>query len=145
MLHAAFKYEHRVSYAECTLGDHVYYGRYLDLLERARGEFFRQLGATFRQLQESDTIFPVIECHVRYKAPARYDDVLTIEIWPSAAERVLLDFRYRILNQQNAIVLEAETSHVCAGIHGKPKRLPQALLTKLRPWMKSGCDQTCPN
>ena len=39
-----FRYIRRVTYAECTLGNHIYHARYLDLLEAARGEFFRQLG-----------------------------------------------------------------------------------------------------
>jgi acyl-CoA thioester hydrolase len=75
-----FRHQHRVTYAECALGNHVYYARYLEWLEAARGEFFRDLGTTFLVWQERDTIFPVIECNLRYKSPARYDDLLTIEI-----------------------------------------------------------------
>ena len=142
MAHGVFKIEHRVAYSECTLGDHIYHSRYLDLLERARGEFFRQLGVTFRELQETDTIFPVVECRVRYKTPARYDDVLTIELRPTAAERVRLDFRYQVLNHHNAIVIEAESLHVCAGLNGKPKRLPPELLAKLQPWLELECTAT---
>ena len=41
-----FRYPHRVTYAECTVGDHIYHSRYLDLLEAARGEFMRSLGPT---------------------------------------------------------------------------------------------------
>src|SRR5882724_12051566 len=94
-----FRHTHRVTYAECTVGDHIYYARYLDLLEAARGEFFRQLGVTFLEWQVRDTTFPVIECRLRYKSPARYDDVLAIEVWPTLAEKVRLNFSYRILNQ----------------------------------------------
>src|SRR5271163_4863489 len=61
-----FRYQHRVTYAECTVGDHIYHSRYLDLLEAARGEFMRSLGATVFELQEQDFIFPVIEAHLRY-------------------------------------------------------------------------------
>jgi len=45
MSHQIFSCTHRVSYAECTLGNHVYHSRFLDILERARGEFFRSLAA----------------------------------------------------------------------------------------------------
>src|SRR5512134_3456933 len=96
MATAAFRHSHRVTYAECTIGNHIYYGNYLQLLEAARGEFFRHLGVTFRQWQERGVIFPVLECHLNYKAPARYDDVLAIEVWPAFAERVRLNFAYRI-------------------------------------------------
>lgn len=81
-----FRHPHRVSYAECTVGNHIYHARYLDLLEAARGEFLRALGPTVLELQERDCIFPVIEARLRYKAPARYDDLLTIEAWVTAVE-----------------------------------------------------------
>jgi len=58
MSHQIFTHTHRVTYAECTIGNHVYYARYLDLLETARGEFFRALGMTFQQLHDNGTVFP---------------------------------------------------------------------------------------
>src|SRR5438876_12374644 len=126
---SSFRYPHRVTYAECAPGNHVYYARYLDLLEAARGEFFRHLGATFLEWQAQGIIFPVVECRLRYKSAARYDDLLTVEIWVVAAERVRLNFGYRILNQTGKLVLEGETSHVCAGLDEKPKRLPEELIS----------------
>jgi len=134
---SVFRHTHRVTYADCTAGNHIYYARYLDLLEAARGEFFRQLGASFLHWQERDTIFPVIECRLRYKSPARYDDVLGIELWPAAIERVRLNFASRIFNQTGALILEAETFHVCAGLNEKPKRVPEELAAKLRPYLRS--------
>jgi acyl-CoA thioester hydrolase len=131
----AFRYPHRVTYAESTLGNHIYYARYLDLLEAARGAFFRELGVSFLHWQERGTIFPVVECRLRYKAPARYDDMLTIEVWPAAMERVRLNLAYRIVNQANTLILEAETFHVCAGLNEKPKRLPEELADRLRPYL----------
>jgi acyl-CoA thioester hydrolase len=128
-----FRHPHRVSYADCTVGNHVYHSRYLDWLEAARGEFIRTLGLTVLQWQERDVIFPVIEARLNYKSPARYDDLLTIEVWPTAIERVRLKFAHRIVNQDGKPVLEAETFHVCADVNGKPKRLPEELVDKLRP------------
>ena len=130
-----FRHPHRVSYAECTLGNHVYHSRYLDWLEAARGEFIRSLGSTVLQWQECDVIFPVIEARLRYKSPARYDDLLTIEVWPTAIERVRLNFAHRIINQNGKLILEAETFHVCAGANEKPKRLPEELAEKLKPYL----------
>jgi acyl-CoA thioester hydrolase len=129
-----FRHPHRVSYAECTLGNHVYHSRYLDWLEAARGEFVRSLGSTVLQWQERDVIFPVIEARLRYKSPARYDDLLAIEVWPALIERVRLNFAHRIINQNGKLILEAETFHVCAGVNEKPKRLPEELAEKLKPY-----------
>jgi acyl-CoA thioester hydrolase len=127
-----FRYLHRVTYAECTIGDHIYHSRYLDLLEAARGEFMRSSGTTVLDWQERDVIFPVIEARLRYRLPARYDDVLTIEVWPTLVERVRLNFGHRILNQDGKLILEAETFHACTSREEKPKRLPEELAAKLR-------------
>ena len=130
-----FRHQHRVLYGECTLGNHVYYGRFLDLLEEARGEFFRSLGVPFLHWQHDNTIFPVVECHLRYKAPARYDDLLTVELWLSALEKVRLQFACRILNQAQTEILQASTLHVCTGLDEKPKRLPADLVGILEPYL----------
>jgi acyl-CoA thioester hydrolase len=135
-----FRYTHRVTYAECTVGNHVYYARYLDLLEAARGEFLRSLGVTFGQWQERDVIFPVIECRLCYKAPARYDDVLTIETWLTAAGKVRLHFAHRIVNQSGRVILEAETQHVCTSLAEKPKRLPEELAAQLAPFVRAASE-----
>jgi acyl-CoA thioester hydrolase len=132
-----FQYKHRVTYAECTVGNHIYHSRYLDLLEAARGEFIRSLGSTVLRCQENDMIFPVIEARVRYKFPARYDDLLAIEVWVTAVEKVRLNFGHRILNQNGKLILEAETFHVCTGVDEKPKRLPEELAEKLKPYLNA--------
>ena len=128
-----FRYQHRVTYSECTIGDHIYHSRYLDLLEAARGEFMRLSGATVREWQERDHIFPVIEARLRYKFPARYDDLLTIEVWPTLLERVRLNFGHRVLNQAGKLILEAETFHACTTRAEKPRRLPEELAASLTP------------
>lgn len=135
MLPAIFVHTHRVTYAECTIGDHIYYARYLDLLEAARGEFFRHLGVTLRQLTEGDTLFPVIEACVSYKGAARYDDVLRIELWLTELERVRLNFAYRVVNEQGRILVEAKTRHACTTAREKPKRVPAAVVARLEPYI----------
>ena len=67
---SVFVHRLRVTYASCTLGNHVYYSRYLDFLEEARGELFRHLGRTFVQWQEAGLIFPVLEVQVLALGPA---------------------------------------------------------------------------
>ena len=131
----AFRHTHRVTYAECTIGDHIYHSRYLDLLEAARGEFMRSLGESVLNLQQTGFIFPVIEARLHFKYPARYDDLLTIEVWLTRAERVRLNFGHRVLNQGHKLILEAETFHCCTGRDEKPKRLPEAFIAKLEPFL----------
>jgi acyl-CoA thioester hydrolase len=127
-----FAYTHRVTYAECTIGNHIYHSRYLELLEAARGEFLRSFGTTVLHWQNHDAIFPIVEVHLRYKYPARYDDLLTIEVRPTLVDKIRVNFGHRILNQNARLILEGETFHVCTGLDEKPRRLPQELTEKLQ-------------
>jgi acyl-CoA thioester hydrolase len=131
-------YTHRVTYAECTVGNHIYHSRYLDLLEAARGEFLRSLGTTVLHWQNHDAIFPVVEAHLRYKYPARYDDLLSIEVRPTLVEKIRVNFGHRMLNQHGKLILEAETFHVCTGRDEKPKRVPEALAEKFKQALGTG-------
>jgi YbgC/YbaW family acyl-CoA thioester hydrolase len=135
-MNSHFRHQHRVNYAECTVGNHVYHARYLDFLEAARGELLRSLGAPVRFWQEKDTIFPVIEARLHYQFPARYDDLLAIEVWPTLVQGVRVNFAHRILNQDSKVIMLAETFHACTGTGEKPKRIPAdlaALLTARLP------------
>jgi acyl-CoA thioester hydrolase len=133
-----FRHKHRVTYAECTVGNHVYYGHYLALLEEARAEFFRACGMSFLRWQEEhDLILPVVECRMRYRTPAHYDEVLTIEVWLTEARKVRLIFAYRIANEAGEKVLEGETVHLATDTAAKIKRLPRDLIDRLRPFIHS--------
>lgn len=97
-----------------------------------RGEFFRHIGSPFLFLQEQDVVFPVLECRLRYKAPARYDEQLSIALWVTKLEGVRLNFAYSIARQDGLLILEAETWHACTTVEGKPRKLPDSLCEKLR-------------
>ena len=138
----SFKYTQRVVYAHCTVGNHVYYARYLDFLETARGEFFRSVGSPLLQLQEAGTFFPVIGLELSYKGMARYDDLLTVELWVSELGGARLNFSSRILNEAGKLLVEGRTLHVCAGEQEKPKRLPPELIEKLQPFLHTTAHAT---
>lgn len=135
-----FRWRHRVTYAECTVGNHVYYARHLEILEAARGEFFRALGVPLASLQEADTIFPVVECRLAYKTPARYDDELDVEVWVAALSRVRVTFGYRVWRGEGELVVEGSTNHVCTGCDEKPRRMAPELFVCLRPHLAPGAE-----
>lgn len=128
----------RVTYADCTIGNHVYYSRYLDFLEAARGELFRSIGHPFRAWQERGLIFPVLEARLRYHQPARYDDELAIHIEVAALRRAFLTLAYRVERMEDsALLLGAETRHVCTSLDEKPRRIPAELAQTLEPYGRS--------
>lgn len=132
----AFRHRHRVTYAECTVGDHVYHSRYLDILEAARGEFFRAIGRPLRSLQEEGLAFPVLECRLRFQSPARYDDELDVEVWLSQLDRLRLSFEHRIVTAGGRLIVEATTHHVTASTGEKPRRMPPDLVELLLPHLR---------
>src|SRR5215212_4169970 len=130
-----FRHPRRVTYADCTLGNHVYYGRYLNFLEEARGEFLRSIGEPFLKWQQAGAIFPVIECRLRYKAAARYDDLVNIELWLTQLKGIRMNFDCRICNEAGAEILSAAIFHVCTTVDEKLRRLPAELVEKLKPFL----------
>ena len=104
--------------------------------KRARGEFFRQQSQTLRQWQESGTAFPVISARIDYKGPARYDDVIALELWITEMRGVRLSFGFRITQADGSLLAEGETRHVCATIEEKPQRLPKELIERFQPFVR---------
>jgi len=130
-----FRCVHRVTYAECTAGNHVYHGRFFDILERARGEWFRSMDCPFVQWQEQDIIFPVRGCRMKFRAMARYDELLEIEMWAADIRRARFLCASRILNASGALLNEAGVDVVCTTLEGRPRGLP-ARLTEALSWFR---------
>jgi acyl-CoA thioester hydrolase len=79
----------------------------------------------------------VIECQLRFKSPARYDELIRVELWVTWAEKIRLSFGYRILDCEESLLVEAATMHVCTSLQDKPKRLPNELVKALLPFLRS--------
>ncbi len=69
----------RVRYAETDQMNVVYYGNYAQYFEVGRVESIRGLGITYKDMEASGVIMPVVEMHVKYLRSAKYDDLLTIK------------------------------------------------------------------
>ena len=131
-----FKHQIRIAYREVTVGNHVYYARYLDILEVSRNEAFRAWGVPLLRLQEEHVIFPVVECNLRYHSPARYDDLLTNEITISELGKVQFTIHYQI-KKDSSLLVTATTRHVATNLEEKPVRIPQELHTVLSSHLSS--------
>jgi acyl-CoA thioester hydrolase len=115
----------RVRYAETDQMGVVYHSNYLIWFEVGRVEFIRQLGLNYKQMEEEGCGIAVVDVHVRYKAPARYDDELVIETRLLAARGAVIRFGYRILRVPDGLLLcEGQTMHVVVGMDMKKRSLP---------------------
>jgi acyl-CoA thioester hydrolase len=99
----------RVRYGETDQMGYVYYGVYALYYEVARVESLRQLGLTYRELEEMGVIMPVLENHSKFLAPARYDDLLRIVTTLREKPGVRIKFEYEIFNESNTLIHQGET------------------------------------
>jgi len=133
--------EVRVRYAETDQMGIVYYANYLVWFEIGRVELLRSLGLAYSQLEtDHQCILPVIEATCRYKSPARYDDTIVIETWPSLLRRSVIKFSYRILRkgaegEESKLLAEGETVHVVCDDQLNKKPLPAEHEAALRAMM----------
>src|SRR5690606_5869050 len=100
----------RVRYGETDRMGYVYYGNYAMYYEVARVESLRQLGLTYRELEdEMGILMPVIENKSRFLAPARYDELLRIVTTLREKPGVRIRFEYDIFNSENTLIHKGET------------------------------------
>ena len=123
--------QYRVPYADTDQMGYVYYGNYLTYFERARNEFMRAWGFTYRELEALGVGLPVIEANVKYHAPARYDDLLTIRAQLAEAKGIRLRVACQVL-REGVLLAEGWTMHVFIDLKtGRPVRPPEAMATRL--------------
>lgn len=133
----SFIHQHRVSYAETAPSDHVYFSRYLEMIEECRGEFFRTIGLSLKDLYDSDGVqFPVRDCHIRYHGSARHDDLIQITATLGVIKRARITLFYEI-HRDRELLISAEIEHACIEKEGKPTRFPADLLERMSPYQRS--------
>lgn len=69
----------RVRYSETDQMNVVYHGNYAQYFEVARSEAIRDMGITYKEMEEMGIVMPIVELHTKFLRPALYDDLLTIK------------------------------------------------------------------
>jgi acyl-CoA thioester hydrolase len=90
--------ELRVRYAETDQMGVVYHSHYLVWCELGRTDHIREGGMSYRQIEEAGILLAVAEANVRYRAPARYDDLVRVETTLSDVSSRAVTFDYLITN-----------------------------------------------
>lgn len=126
----------RVRYGETDQMAYVYYGNYAMYYEVARVESLRKLGVTYKELEASGIMMPVLENHSKFLGPARYDELLRIVTTIREKPTVKIKFEYEIFNEQNKLINQGETLLVFIDIKsGRPCRTPEMMLKVLEPFI----------
>ena len=127
----------RVRYGETDQMAYVYYGVYAMYYEVARVESLRRLGVTYKELEASGVMMPVLENHSRFMMAARYDELLKIVTTIREKPTVKIKFEYEIFNEENKLIHQGETLLAFVDTKsGRPCRPPELMMNVLAPFFK---------
>jgi acyl-CoA thioester hydrolase len=128
----------RVRYAETDQMGVVYHANHFIWFEVGRVEFLRQLGFSYRDMEENDgCCIAVVDARCRYKAPARYDDEIIVRTHLKNIRESLIHFGYELLRATDGVLLaEGETTHVVTDAEMKKRAIPEKYMQAFREAMR---------
>jgi len=122
----------RVRYGETDQMGVVYHGNYASYFEIARTEWLRNLGVTYKELENKGIMLPVISLFFNFIKSAKYDDVLTITVILKKKPLVKIEFDYEIYNQKKEKISVGNSVLAFMDMKtNKPLRCPNYILEKL--------------
>jgi len=123
----------RVLYGDTDSGGVVYYANYLRYCEHGRTELMRERCCTYRDLESQGFILPVVESYLRYKAPAAYDDLLTIRSALVELKSVSCRFNYSIFREsEQKLLVKGFTVHAVVDRSGRLVKFPEGVYERLQ-------------
>ena len=128
----------RVRYGETDQMGYLYYGNYALYYEVGRAEAIRQLGYTYRQLEEMGIMMPVAELNVQYFRPALYDDLITVKtLLKELPGGPKIQFHSELYNEEGLLLNKGVTTLVFYDPKEKKKtNMPPELFDRLAPFFK---------
>lgn len=131
----------RVRFEEVDALGMVWHGRYPSYFEDGRIAFGDSYDLSYHTFRENDTVAPVVQMHVDYKHPLRFDQMFTIEARLHWSEAVRLNFSYHLLNSEKSTIATGYTVQLLTDIQGTVLLLPPDWLVDFRQKWKEGLAQ----
>lgn len=116
----------RVRYSETDAMGYLHHSKYAVFFEEGRTELFRAQGGNYRRMEELGLFFVVARLDIRFRKPARYDDVLTLVTVLENTGAVKLEHRYE-LKRGDELLAEATSTLACVDRQGKVTPIPENL------------------
>lgn len=125
-------------YAETDQMNVVYYGNYAQYFEVGRVESIRQLGYTYKDMEASGVIMPVVDLHVRYLRPATYDDLLTIKTQiRELPVNHQIEFYQEVFNEAGKMLTSGKVTLYFLELTTRRKtNMPEVLRERLAPYFE---------
>ena len=123
----------RIRYGETDQMGVVYHGNYAQYFEIGRTEWLRNLGITYKQMEEEGIKLPVISLLVNFKKSACYDDIIKVKTTLKKIPTASIEFDYEIVNEMGEILTTGNTVLAFIDINrNRPTRCPRYILDKLQ-------------
>jgi acyl-CoA thioester hydrolase len=116
----------RVRYPEADPMGYLHHSVYLQYMEMGRIELLRKLGHSYADLERQGVFFVVVKAEIRYRAPARFDDELTLITRLVRQTHVRIDHAYE-LRKDTTLIAEASTTIACVDRKGELQPIPQGI------------------
>jgi acyl-CoA thioester hydrolase len=127
----------RVRYGETDQMGYMYYGNYAEFYEVGRVEMLRSLGMTYKGMEASGVMMPVLELKCKYIKPARYDEEIRIRVIMDKMPGVKIHFRYELYNEQEELINTGETLLVFVNMQtNRPCMAPADFIDRLKPFFE---------
>lgn len=128
----------RVRYAETDRMGLLHHANYLIYFEQGRTELLRAHGISYRDLEDRGFLLVLTKIEVKYRWPARYDDLLTLKTMVTRTTAVRIDHRYEV-HCEGRLIAEGASTLACVDREGRPQALPDFLRDqKERPCTANG-------
>ena len=118
----------RVRYPEVDPMGYLHHSRYFQYFEMGRVELLRSMGHSYAELEKAGIFFAVVKVECRYRAPARYDEELTLTTKIVKRTTVRIDHQYH-LKRGDTLLAEASTTIACVNRNGELQPIPDFLRT----------------
>ena len=116
----------QVRFYETDMVEVAHHTNHLRWFEMGRVEFFRSCGISLWDMMNEGIVFPITKVSCEYKEPARFDDIITVEVTVAKLTRAQCVFTYRLVREADgALIATGETQNVFTDKEtGKIIRLP---------------------
>jgi len=126
----------RIRYADTDKMEFVYNGKYLEYFEVGRTELLRAAGLPYTEVEKEGYQLPLIEAGLKFKVPAKYDDVIEVEATVKELYTPKVHIEYKITKEgSDEIMAEGFTTHMFIKVDTKKAtRPPKIYLDALKPF-----------
>ena len=134
----SFSHKIKVYYEDTDAGGVVYYANYLKFLERARSEAIADIGLSNQKIKKDFGLLIIVKsCNIDFKKSAYLEDLLKIKSSITSFSKTSLSMN-QIISKEDDILVNAKVHLVFINEKGKPNRIPEEIITKLKPYLSHG-------